>query len=92
MEATPNVNEVEHVAAIGVTEVEVAETIGVTEAKVADVDLQILAIISSPDETYARKMFDIMDEASLCYNDYAIRKGFSIRIRTSRRSAITKFL
>jgi hypothetical protein len=30
-------------------------------------------------------MFDIMEEVSLCYNDYARRKGFSIRIRTSRR-------
>jgi hypothetical protein len=40
IETTPNVNEVEHVAAISVTEVEVAKTIGVTEAELADVDLQ----------------------------------------------------
>ncbi|CAD6232129.1 unnamed protein product [Miscanthus lutarioriparius] len=50
---------------------------------------QFLAVISSPDESYVGKMFDTIKEARLCYNEYARRKGFSIRTGTSRRSAIT---
>jgi len=72
------------VAAIGLTEA--------IEADVGDVDLQFLAVISSPDESYVGKMFDTIKEARLCYNEYARRKGFSIRTGTSRRSAITKEL
>ena len=63
-----------------------------TEADVGDVDLQFLEVISSPDEPYVGKMFDTIEEARLCYDEYARRKGFSIRTRTSRRSAITKEL
>ena len=84
IEAAAAENEVEPVAAIGVTEA--------TEADVGDVDLQFLAVISSPDEPYVGKMFDTIEEARLCYNEYARRKGFSIRTGTSRRSAITKEL
>jgi len=72
------------VAAIGLTEA--------IEADVGDVDLQFLAVISSPDEPYVGKMFDTIEEARLCYNEYARRKGFSIRTGMSRRSAITKEL
>ena len=49
-------------------------------------------MISSPDEPYVGNMFDTIEEARLCYNEYTRRKGFSIRTRTSRRSAITKEL
>jgi hypothetical protein len=62
------------------------------EADVGDVDLQFLAVISSPDEPYVGKMFNTIKEAGLCYNEYARKKGFSIRIGTSRRLAITKEL
>jgi hypothetical protein len=62
------------------------------EDEAANVDLEFLAVISSPDEPYVGKMFDTIEEARLCYNEYARKKGFSIWNGTSRRSAKTKQL
>jgi hypothetical protein len=69
------------------TEVEAA-----IEDGAANVDLEFLAVISSPDKPYVEKMFDTNEEARLCYNEYARKKDFSIRNGMSRRSAKMKQL
>jgi hypothetical protein len=69
-----------------------AEVEAAIEDGAADVDLEFLAVISSPDEPYVGKMFDTIEEARLCYNEYARKKDFSIRNGMSRRSAKMKQL